>query len=85
MHFTRCSCVASMAPDLQAPHGSSPAPTHVNQVCRRKMVAAGLRAQVEAERRAAAAEKPSMPTYGTAVRRAPSLMLLAPLPPAKTR
>ena len=38
----------------------------------RKTVAAGLRAQVEAERRAAAAEKPSMPTYGTAVRRAPS-------------
>lgn len=35
-------------------------------------MAAGLRAQVEAERRAAAAEKPSMPTYGTAVRRAPS-------------
>ena len=35
-------------------------------------MAAGLRVQVEAERRAAAAEKPSMPTYGTAVRRAPS-------------
>ncbi|KAK9846320.1 hypothetical protein WJX81_001437 [Elliptochloris bilobata] len=33
----------------------------------RKTIAAGLRGQVEAMRQAAAAEKPSMPTYGTTV------------------
>jgi len=34
-------------------------------------VAAGIRAQVAAERAAAAADRPSMPSYGTVVRRGP--------------
>lgn len=33
---------------------------------------AGIRQQVEDMRRAAAADKPSMPTYGTAVRHGPA-------------
>ena len=40
--------------------------------CCRKSVTAGIRQQVEDMRRAAAADKPSMPTYGTAVRHVPA-------------
>lgn len=44
----------------------------LTRYCRRKSVTAGIRQQVEDMRRAAAADKPSMPTYGTAVRHGPA-------------